>query len=405
MKKLYPHQQRFIDKNPNRAMLVWEMQTGKTLAGCEWIKLRQKTKILVACPKSIIKKWKRELKEAGAKADVVSRDEIKKIDLKNYGGLVLDEAQDFFSPAFTKQRSARTTAVYNYIKHHPKAHILLLSATPIRSTSWNCHTAACFLGIFWDVKKFRDKFFYMTDMFGRYHYEPKKTWRKDIRPYLESISDIVLAKDVVEIPKKEHEVIKISWTKQQEDNLKKKYLEPVQEFNERRRAEQSYEKWKKIKEIIDGYRKVILIVYFREQIDDYVKRIGSDRQVFVLHGGVKDQDKVIEDAKASDDCVFIVQASMGAGFSASEFSVMIYASMSFKYVDFIQSSGRMNSIANLHPNKYIYLLGGKTDLAVYKAILAGNDFNPHSYMLEYTDDERATGTPTIKEKERSQSYS
>lgn len=384
-------------------MLVWEMQTGKTFAACEWIKLRPQMKIIVACPKSIINKWRRELTESGAKATVVSRDEIKKIDLSGYGGIVLDEAQDFFSPAFTKQRSARTTAIYNYVRHHPKAHVLLLSATPIRSQSWNCHTAACFLGILWPIKDFRDKFFYMSDLFGRYHYEPVKTWRKDIRPYLESISDIVLAKDVAEIPKKEHEVITIPWTKAQEDSLKSKYLEPAAEFNERRRAEQGGAKWQKLKELIDGHRKVIVIVYFRDQIEDYIKRIGNDRQVFVLHGGVKDQDAVIEAAKASDDAVFLVQAGMGAGFSASEFSVMIYASMSFKYVDFIQSSGRMNSIANLHPVKYIYLLGGKTDKSVYDAILAGNDFNPHKYMVELGQDDQSPRPSSDIRQERSES--
>lgn len=391
MKTLYKHQQKFINSNPNRVMLVWEMQTGKTLAACEWIKLRKRLKILIACPKSIIEKWKRELEESGAIADVVSRDEIKKIDLNKYDGLVLDEAQDFLSPAFTKQRSIRTTVIYNYIRTHQDAHVLLLSATPIRSTSWNCHTAACFLGKLWPIKEFRDKFFYMTDMFGRYHYEPVKTWRTDIRPYLESISDIVLAKDVAEIPKREHETIIIPWTKSQEELLKNQCLESVNEFSVRRRAEQSEAKWKKLKELIDGYRKVIVVVYFRDQIEDYIKRIGNDRQVFVLHGGIKDQDAVIEAAKASDDAVFIVQASMGAGFSASEFSVIIYASMSFKYVDYQQSTGRLNSFENPHENKYIYLLGGRTDKSVFETIQAGKDFDPHSYMLEYTNEQRIAG--------------
>ncbi len=403
--KLRKHQIRYLnERNLDRDLLVHEMQTGKTAIACCWILLRPQVKFLIACPKSIIKKWQRELEEWGAKADVVSRDEIKKVDLSGYGGIILDEAQDFFSPAFTKQRSARTTAIYNYVRYHPKAHVLLLSATPIRSTSWNCHTAACFLGKMWPVNDFRNKFFYMTDMFGRYHYEPVKTWRTDIRPYLESISDIVLAKDVAEIPKRTHETILIPWTKAQEDSLKNQYLEPAAEFNARRRAEQGGAKWQKLKELIDGHRKVIVVVYFRDQIEDYIKRIGNDRQVFVLHGGVKDQDAVIEAAKDSDDAVFLVQAGMGAGFSASEFSVMIYASMSFKYVDYIQSSGRMNSFENSHENKYIYLLGGRTDKSVFEALQAGHDFNPLNYMLEYTDEQRTAGTSPNPKENRGRDY-
>lgn len=404
-KKLYPHQQKFVNENPDKALLVWEMQTGKTLAACEWIKKRPTKKILVACPKSIIGKWKRELKEAGAIADVCSRDDVKKIDLNKYDGICLDEAQDFMSPAFTKQRSQRTTVLYNYVKTHPDAPVLLLSATPIRSTAWNCHTAACYLGTLWPIKEFRDKFFFFTDRYGVMHWEPKKTWRIDIRPYLESIANIVLAKDVVDRPKANHEIINIPWTKEQESILGQQYLEPAAEFSARRRAEQSDEKWKKIKEVMDGYRKVILVVYYRDQIEDYIKRIGNDREVFVLHGGIKDQDSVIEAAKKADDGIFILQASMGAGFSAAEFSVMIFASMSFKYVDYMQATGRMDSLDNLHVNNYVYMIGGRTDKSVYDTILSGNDFNPHKYMLNYTDEQRTSITPQSIEQTGGQSNS
>ncbi len=396
-KKLYQHQIRYLnDRNFDRDLIVHETGTGKSVIAICWIKLRPKMKVLIACPKAIKEKWRRDLIEWDVEADIVSRDEIKKTDLKNYGAIVLDEAQDFFSPAFTKQRSARTTVVYEYLRSHPSAHVLLLSATPIRSSAYNLHTAACFLGTLWPVKAFTNKFFHMSTLFGRYHYEPNKTWRKDIRPYLESISDIVLAKEVADIPKQDHRVIHIAWTKQQEQSLKGKYLEPVAEFNERRRAEQGVYKWNKLKELIDGYRKVIVVVYFRDQIDDYVKRLGNDRQVFVLHGDTKDQNEVIEQAKQADDAVFFLQASLAAGFDASEFSVMIFASMSYKYVDYVQSQGRIRRINNLHENSYIYLLAGRTDNAVFKTVLAGNDFNPHHYMLDYVNDGTSTTPKEIK---------
>lgn len=369
---LRPHQQRYMnERNRNRDLLVWEMQTGKTPVACEWIKYRKPLKFLVVCPKAIVEKWKRELKEWGAKADVTSRDNVKKIDLNQYDGLVLDEAQDFASPLFNKQRSARATVIYNYVKTHPTAHILLLSATPIRSTAWNLHTLACYLGIFWPVRDYRDKFFYFTDLFGRWHYEPRKDWRIQIRPYLESIADIVLLKDCADVPENEHKVI----------TIKQKEPQDCLDWHERHRAEQSDLKWKELSALLDGYRKAIVVVYYKDQIDDYVKRIGNDRQVFVLDGRTKNQDEVIEQAKKADDCVFIMQASMGAGFSASEtFSVMIFASMSFKYIDYVQSTGRLNSTEHIHKNNYFYLLGGACDNAVYKTIMSGHDFNPHKYL-------------------------
>lgn len=400
-KKLYAHQEKYInERNLDRDLLLHETGLGKTVTAICWMKLRPETKFIIACPNAIISKWKRDLKEWGAKADVISRDGIKKIDLKNYGGIILDEAHDYVSPAFTKQRSARTTAIYTYIRQHPSAYVLLLSATIIRSTSWNCHTAGCFLGHFWPVKDWQNKFFTLSDRYGRYHLEPTKNWRRDVRPYLESLAHIVLAKEVFDIPTQHEEIITIPWTEKQEQSLKGQYLEPMAEFVARRRAEQSEAKWIKLKEIIDGYRKVIVVVYFRDQIEDYVKRIGDDRKVLILHGGIKDQDAVIEEAKASDDVIFICQSSMGAGFDASEFSVEVFASLDYKYVSMVQMKGRIKRINNLHENKFIFLLGGKTDRAVFKTLEAGKDFDPMEYLRYNTTDERATGIDTGVEKER-----
>jgi len=380
MKKLYAHQQRFIDKNPNRALLVWETGTGKTVAACEWVKKR-KGRALVVCPKGIVEKWKRDLKEWGVKADVVSRDTVKKTNITPYSILVLDEAQDFASPLFEKGRSQRATVIYTAIKNNPKMHVLLLTATPIRSTPYNIHTLACYLGIYWPVKEFRDKFFHLTNKFGRMHYEKNKGWQKAIRPYVEEISDIVLARDCADIPPQREHVVTVPWDTKQEEELKQRYLEPAAEWHERHRAENGKKKFDAVMRIANGYRKAIIVVYYRSQIEEMEKEIGEDRQVFVLHGGVKDQDAVIQAARDADDCIFILQASMGAGFDASEFSVMIFASMSFKFVDHIQSLGRIKRLNNLHENDYYYVLGGKCDISVHRTIMAGNDFHPPHYML------------------------
>ena len=379
--KLYKHQQQFIDRNPDKAMLVWETQTGKTFTACEWIKKRPTKRILISCPKAIVGKWERDLKTCNAIADVATRDEIKKINLDEYDGLILDEAQDYSSPLFDKSRSKRAEVIYNYVKRHRNAPILLLTATPVRSTPWNIHTLACYLGVFWPIKEFREKFFYLTDKFGRHHYEKKKGWQKMIRPYVESISDIVLMSDCVDVPTQHHKLINIPWTKKQTEELKlQEYQEPVAEWHARHRLEQGDPKWKEIKKLIDGYRKVIIVCHYTSQIDDYIKRIGSDRLVYVLDGRTKDQDAVIEEAKASDDVIFLVQAQMGAGFSASEFSSVIFASMPFSYVFYVQMLGRTKVISDLHENIFYYFVGGKCDEAVYDTINDGKNFDPISYL-------------------------
>lgn len=379
-KTLYKHQARFIEKNPDRALLLWEVGTGKTLAACEWLKKRTDRKALVVCPKALVGKWKRDLKEEGAVADVMTRDEIKKADLAKYQCLVLDEAHDYASPLFSKARSQRATKIYNHIKDNPDTHVLLLTATPIRSTPWNIHTLACYLSIFWPVRAFRNKFEHMTSMYGRMHYELNKTWRTDVREYVEKVADIVLLKDCADVPKQHQQVIEIPWTPKQHNEIGQMYLAPAQEWHERHRRENSYEKLDVLKELLSGYRKAIVICYYVSQIEEYAKELAKERQVFVLSGSTKDQDAVIAAARASDDCVFFVQASMGNGFDAHEFSVMIFASQSFKFIDNIQSQGRILRMGNLHENTYIYLLGGKCDRAVFETIEKGHDFHAPSYL-------------------------
>ncbi len=379
MKVLRAHQARFLTKNPDRALLLWEMRTGKTLAATRWIKKREGKLALVVCPKTIVEKWKRDLEEDGAIADVITRDAIKKIDISKYRVLVLDEAHDYASPLFTKARSQRATVIYNHVKNHPETNVLLLTATPTRSTPWNIHTLACYVGQFWPVPAFRDKFEYMSDLYGRMHYELRKDWRVKIRPYVESISDIVLLRDCVDVPKQDHQIIRIPWTPKQENALGEQYLEPAKEWHARHRAENGEEKLEVLKRLLDGYRKAIVVAFYTSQIEEYSKEIGRERQVFVLNGKTKNHDAVIAAAREADDCVFILQASMGYGFDCSEFSVMIFASQSFKFTDFVQSTGRLIDLRNMHENEYIYLLGGDCDESVFKTIQAGHDFHPPSW--------------------------
>jgi len=379
MKELYFHQQRFINRNPNKALLCHEAGTGKTISALSWLKLRPQLKALVVAPKSVQLMWTTELKEWGIKADVITSDAVKKINLNQYQALVIDEAQNFCSPLFSKLRSQRATAIYNFVKKNPEAHVLCLSATPIRSHPENLHTLACFLGVYYDIKKFRDEFTHLTDLYGRLHREPNKDWRIKIRPYLESIADIVLMADCADVPVHEHKVIDIKWDKKNEAKLKEQYLEPAKEWHTRHRLEQSEDKWKEVQKIMDGNRKVVIVCYYLDQIEDYKKRIGDDRQVFVVTGATKDQGQVVKYANESDDCILLIQSSLGSGFDLDRFSVMVFASLGFAFVSLVQMQARINRIHNLHKNQYIYLLGGKCDRGVKEQLDKGLDFHPPAY--------------------------
>jgi superfamily II DNA or RNA helicase len=230
----------------------------------------------------------------------------------------------------------------------------------------------------WPVPKFRDDFEYLTDMYGRMHYELRPDWRRKVRPYVERVADIVLMKDCVDVPAQHEQVIHTPEAPKMP--LLEEYESPSAEWYARHRNEQGEPKLGELKRILDGYRKAIVVCQYTEQVERYAADIGKDRAVYVLQGSTKDADAVIQAARAADDCVFIIQASMGAGFDAAEFSVVIFASLSFRYVDMVQMKGRVKRINNLHENLFIYLIGGPLDQSVYDTIQAGKDFDVHHQL-------------------------
>jgi len=184
--KLYKHQQDFINKNPSKAIIVFEAGTGKTLTAIEWIKLRPSKTVLIVVPKTIKKKWQDDLVnfECKNECEVLTKEEFKK-----YKGhkdlLIVDEVHNFASPLFiAKFRSDLTTNLYNYIdKHNPER--LLLSATPVRSSPANLHTILYLGGVEIEWKKWQDYFYSLIrrPYSPRPFYEPNKGWQKEDDTY------------------------------------------------------------------------------------------------------------------------------------------------------------------------------------------------------------------------------
>lgn len=97
MFKLLPHQERVLQENPKKALLVHEMRTGKTIIGAKWIDNPCRTgNTYIICLKGNKKEWERY----GTKAKVITKEEFKKMDIKNPTAIVVDEAHYFGSPVF-----------------------------------------------------------------------------------------------------------------------------------------------------------------------------------------------------------------------------------------------------------------------------------------------------------------
>ncbi len=369
---LYPHQQHFLDRNPDKAILAWEMRTGKSLPASIWIDDPKRAgNTYIITPKQNKKDWE----AFHTKATVLSKEEFKKLapSIAPPTAIVVDEAHYFGSALFQKGRSQLASALYTLLKENPECHVLLLTATPVRQDAWSLHSLLCYIGIYYDWKEWQGIFFEKVKLpFLRFPaWMPKSDWRSKIRIPLEKHCDIVSLKDCVEyLPPATSEIIKIK---------QKPYKRPVDEVvtwtHEHRHEQQG-----KGAEILKlGYKKLIVVAHFTEQIDALAKELSEEKLVLVLDGRTKDADAVKRQAQEVEECYFIVQASMGFGFDGYMFGAVVFASMSHSCTHHTQMLGRQRNLEHLRITKTYYLIGGRWDQRIYDTIQAGREFNPHAY--------------------------
>lgn len=379
--QLHTHQEKYATGYKDKELVVHEGGTGKTVCACVWLRDGRDSNALVVCPKRVVKKWQQELIKWGAKAKVVSKEDFKKLSPTKYSGLIVDEADEFASPLFTKQRSQLSESLYKQVKLYPNVPILLLTATPIRSNPWNLHTLLTFKGHYIDFKKWRDAFFVLE----RRPYLPRPAWiarpdwRQNVRTVLEKHSDIVLLKDCVGyLPPK---IEKIEKSKPLGEFVKNpEWVEPAKIFVEKHKWEQN-NKIKDILEFSKGFRKVIIVAHYVPEVERIGKELSKHRETFVVHGQTKGQEEILlhANSKDVDECFLVVQGSLGAGWDGDTFSQVIYTSMSYTVRDYVQMGYRVRRIHNLQPVEIVFLIGGPCDNAVYNTIKLGKDFVPSEW--------------------------
>lgn len=371
--ELFPHQKEFLKRNPNKAILAWEMRVAKSLPACYWIDHPCRLgNTYIITPKQNKKDWI----NFGTKATVLSKEEFKKATIVNPTAIVIDEIHYFASPLFLRTRSQLSTKLYELVRQYPDMHVLGLTGTPIRQDAWSLHTLLCYIGVYYDWKVWRKEFFELKKMpFLRFpSWFPKPDWRIKIRPYLEKHCNIVSLRDVVEyLPPIEPEFIHIK---------QERYHKPMDELVNWSHEHQ-YEQTDKHKEILKlDFRKILVVAHYTNQIDILEKELSKEKPVFILDGRTKDAEQVKRNAQEADDCYFIVQSSMGFGFDGYMFGAMVFASMSHSCLNHTQMLGRLRHQKHLKSIPVYYIFGGRWDERIYDTIKEGRDFNPHFYRYE-----------------------
>lgn len=374
---LYAWQEKALRGDNDHALWCAEAGTGKSFAGNLW--LEQKNRMdnpVIFGPKQIREVWL----ERKPTATYFTPQTILKEELPaNPSAILIDEIDMFASPLFVgKKRSKCAEKLYNYIRRNPQAHVLGMTATPVRSTPWNMHSILTYIGRYIDFKEYRAQYFELktAHWLPRPAYMPVTGWQRMMQPLIEEHAVIALMKDMVDVLPPETYITKNIKPPKYEKNME---WEATKQFVEDHRLEQ-HSKHSEITEISKGYRKVVLVVHYTEQIDELRKKLSKERETFVLDGRTKDAHATITAAEDSPECYFIVQSSVGAGFELHSFSCMIFASKSYSVRNYVQMKARIRRIQSLKPVVYYTLIGGRCDRLIEKSIQEGRDFVPSEYL-------------------------
>lgn len=384
--KLYDWQHKALnDPYNDYALWVAEAGTGKSHAAALWLQQKDRgDRPVIFGPKQIRGEWEDRAPRAFY---FTPQTILKELLPPEPTAIVVDEADMFAAPLFIPQkRSKCAAALYEYIRANPKAHVLLLTATPVRSTPWNMHTLLTYIKQYVDWKTYRDEYFMLDHKpyLPRPAWVPRPGWQRRMQRLIDANAVTALMVDILpddKVPEEEHTIIKLKEPKY-ETNIE---WEATKQFVEDHKLEQN-KKCSEIKSIARGYRKVVVVAHYRDQIDELSKKLSSERSVYVLDGRTKDTAKVIADAKADSECYLVVQASVGAGFNIPEFPVMIFASQYYSARNYVQMKGRIRRSDDLLATKgrkrlqYFYLHGGRCDKMIYDQIKRGKDFVPSEYL-------------------------
>ena len=123
------------------------------------------------------------------------------------------------------------------------------------------------------------------------------------------------------------------------------------------------------------FPKLLIFANYTAQIIEIAKKLKEEGyNVSTLTGGTKDRSFIRTVNDIPEPHIIIAQSSISSGYELPSFPCVIYASKSWRYVDYEQSLGRVLRANHLKKNLYIHLVVKGCDMDCHKAIMSGQDF-------------------------------
>lgn len=388
----YAHQKKFLKKNPNRTLLCHGTGTGKTLTAIEWANQKGE-ETLVIVPKAIREQWQRNVDMYGkVRFFVTSKEDFRKHskETREFKTVIVDEAH-----VFAGMKSQMSKSLRWYLSRWDVPYILLATASPYRSSPWDIYVLAKHLGYKINYVNFKMKFFQDKYIGRRVIPEVRPGMEDEIAKIVHQIGDVVALSDVVDVPEQLFETEYFDLTPEQviakESILE---LNPLVRFTAYHSIENtafqemdvpSY-KNERIKELVFEHNKMIVVCRYNRQIDILQKYLsGMNKKIFIIRGNVKNRDSVIQQAEKENHAIILVQAACSVGWEMPSVSLMVFASLDFSMVNWLQMQGRIRRINNLHTCLYLVLLiKDGVDVGVWESIQRKQDFNFQIYVNSRT---------------------
>jgi SNF2 family DNA or RNA helicase len=393
VKEYYKHQQRILDLNPERFLIAHDRGAGKTITALG-LALNNKVRPLIVVPKPVRKKWHREMVGMGVDGRVMSREDFRKLatveNFSEYDALIIDEAHYGF-PTLKAQLHKKAQW---YIKKYNVKYVWLLTGSPYTSTAWSVYGLAQLLGYNWNYRQFQERFFEQRWIGRKVIWEPRNDVQDELAKLVRLIGDTIPLSACADVPEQTYEVETFEINAEQK-RLNKQILEnepnPLvrttkyhqvasgimigNEFTEDVTCDSA--KNARIMEYAEENKK--LVVFSRYNIHlDLLSAMLSKRGVphAIINGEVDDKEVIIEQAEKSDRFVLLINAACSVGYELPSFDLVLFASLSYSFVDYSQACGRVLRINHLKKNVYIIMLTeGTVDDAVWSSIQNKQSFS------------------------------
>jgi superfamily II DNA or RNA helicase len=361
----------------------------------------------VICPKGLRDQWIGKIKEYGITipTKVLTKEEFRRdyAKLPVVSSIIVDECHHFSNP-----KSQMHKHLVAYLKRAQPKYVWIGTATPYRSEPFNIWALGRIVNnntFTWI--QFRDQFYHIRYLGQRMIWEKNEddASRDRLMKFLSTFADIVTLDDCFDMPEQidlEPEMLKMS--KEQEKAIEDARLEesnPLVFVSQQHQIENGSlkgnefrddktfpsAKIERIRELAEDNDKLLIFCRYTLQIEEISRDLASlGYNVETITGANSaDHYAISQRAESAEKCIIVAQISVAAGWEVPSFKVVVYASMSYGYLDFIQSRGRVIRGNKLSRHVFYFLHSGPVDKAVYERIKKKKDFDPLLYDNERTN--------------------